>query len=223
MEIEVKLRVAVDHLLAIGIGIGGIEDAQRIGQHETADGQVAEGIDKLEDIFGRVLDAVRPVLQINVHPDAAPRRLFDHATDVGQMLLGRPAELLGHVLVGAFAEEVHHAAACRLDPVQRDRPVDETEHFELVDVPRTPRPCRHALHAFKLAFGNACRGNLQAVHPEVDQRLRDAQLLMRRKRDAGGLLPVPQGRIHYFYFHHRCHSLARPFSNASILSRLARR
>ena len=104
MEVELQIRIARNHFLAILVGVAGIQDAERIGQHETPDRQVAEGIDEAEDIFGRVLDAVRPIFQIDVHGDFPFGRQIDDGTYIGKMLFGSLTELLCHVPVRAFAE-----------------------------------------------------------------------------------------------------------------------
>ena len=104
VEIKLQIRIAGHHILAIIVCITGIQDAQRIGQHEPAYRQVTKRIDKLIDIFRRILDTVRPVFQIDIHSYPPFRRQVDDAADIGKMLFGSLTQLLRHMLVRAFAK-----------------------------------------------------------------------------------------------------------------------
>ena len=129
MKIEVQVGVTIHHLLAILIRIARIQDTQRVGKHETLDGKLLEVIHHEEDVIRGVLDAIRPILQIDIHINLAPSSLVDHCRDVIQMLLWGLTQLFGHMLERAFAEQVHHPATGGLDPIQRDGAIHEAQHL----------------------------------------------------------------------------------------------
>ena len=61
VEVEVYIGVSLHHLAHVVDDLQGVHDAQRVGQHKTANIVVNKSIHQLEDIRRRVLHAVRPV------------------------------------------------------------------------------------------------------------------------------------------------------------------
>ena len=87
MEIEPDIRITPDHLAAKSIRIVGIEDPQRIGNHETSDRSTAQGIHHIEHVLRRMDHTVGPIFQIKVHRNAHPRSLRNRRADILHMLL----------------------------------------------------------------------------------------------------------------------------------------
>ena len=66
MEVEVQIGIALHHLAEILYHLQRVHDTQRVGQHKAFHIGGAQCIHHLIDIFGRVLHAVAPVLEIDI-------------------------------------------------------------------------------------------------------------------------------------------------------------
>ena len=88
VEVEVGIGIALDHLAEILDALQGIHDAKGIRQHEAADADVAKGIHQLVDVEGRILHAVRPILEVKIDGESFRAGVLHLATDIIDMLLG---------------------------------------------------------------------------------------------------------------------------------------
>ena len=118
VEVEVERRVTPAHFAEETHGRERVEHAERVGQHEAAHRLLAECIDELVDILGRVFHSVGPVFEVHIHGDAQFLGEADIPADVRDVLFRRFVELKFAVAAGAFAEQVNDAATAVLDPVE---------------------------------------------------------------------------------------------------------
>ena len=122
----------------------------------------------------------------------------DGFPDLGDVLFRGLAQLLAAVALATLGEQVHHAGTATGDPVCRECPVHKSEHLYALQQAVALSPPANFAHRIPLPFRNAGRCDLDAVDlGTLQQEPGDEQLLMRHKIDAAGLLPVPQGRVHY--------------------------
>ena len=70
MEIEPQAGETSDHLAHVIHHFEGVEHSQCVGKHETLDSAVLERLDKVEDVVGRILHSVAPILKVEVDGDA---------------------------------------------------------------------------------------------------------------------------------------------------------
>ena len=70
MEVEMQIGITLHHLAEILYHLQRVHDTQRIGQHKAFHIGGAQCIHHLIDIFGRVLHAVAPILEIEIDRDA---------------------------------------------------------------------------------------------------------------------------------------------------------
>ena len=196
MEIEVGVGIAFHHLPEVLDALQGIHDAQSVRQHKAPDAAVAEGIHQLIDIEGRILHAVRPVLQVEVHRDTLLAGILHLLTDILDMFFRCLLELLGAVFQRTLCQQVHRLAATVGYPVDALSTIHKPEHFhalQLVDL-----LCIATDHAdcLLLAFRHPSRRHLDTIHVEVvQQHTGYHQFLMRKKRDTAGLFSVAQRRV----------------------------
>ena len=191
MEVEVRIGIAAQHLTEELDDLQGVHDAQRVGQHEAAHGCIDERIHELIDVLGRVLHAARPVFQVQVHADALVVGLAQRGLNVGNMSLGRLAQLLATVPQRALSQQVEGLAAGTLHPLHRLSVVDEAQHLDPVEHSHLVGIAAYHPDGLFFAFADACRRHFNAVDVEVaQQHSRYHELLVRQKRDAIGLLAV---------------------------------
>ena len=197
VEVEVGIGITLDHLTEVLDALQGVHDTQRVGQHETTDAAVAEGIHELIDIEGRVLHAVRPVLEVEVDGESLLAGILHLTEDIVDMGLWRLLQLFLTMAQGAFRQEVDGLAATTLDPIDTLSAIHEAEHldmFELVDLLRITAD--HADGLF-LTFGNACRCHFDAIDIQVvEQHTGNDKFLVGQETDTTGLLTVAQGGVH---------------------------
>ena len=152
------------------------------------------------DIRGRILHAIRPILQIQVHGDAFAAGIFHLAADVLDMLIGGLLELLGAMLQRAFRQQVQRLTSTFGNPVHTLAVIHEAEHLypiQLVDL-----LCITADHLYGLflAVGDTGRSHLDTVHIQiVQQHTGHHEFLMRQEGYTTGLLAVAQGGIQDFH------------------------
>ena len=200
MKVEVQVGIASDHLAHEGSGLLRIEDAERVGQHETLHTAVLQRIDKSKHIVDVVLHAVRPVLQIEVDMDAQFVGIVDAAADVRHMLLEGLLQLEAAMPFAALAEQVDILASAVGNPIQRGLSVNKAKHLHTIQHASLTRPPADVGDGLLLAIGHTCRGHLDAIHIQVHQQhARNHQLLVRHKAHAIGLLAVAERRVHDFY------------------------
>ena len=164
VEIEMEFRIALGHATAKFKSRFWVEDAERVGQHEAADGQVTERVDEGEDVVRRIVYAVGPILEVEIDGDAGLIGLPNLFGDVGGVLFGSPAELLGEVAQGTLAEQVHRTATGVANPGERPSAIDKSEHFEAVEASGFVGPLSNAPDSLQLAIRDTRGGDLEAVY-----------------------------------------------------------
>ena len=117
VEIKMDCRVTLHHTAAVLQSSVRIQNAQCIGQHHALYRHPLERIHQVKHVLGRALHAVAPVLKIDIHLHTAAHSVLNGAADIADMLIGRLAQLRGHVLEAALAEQVHHVASCPQNPI----------------------------------------------------------------------------------------------------------
>ena len=197
VEVEMGIGITLDHLTEVLDTLEGVHDAEGVGEHETADADVAEFVHHLIDIGRRLLHTVGPVLEIEVDGHALAAGIVDGLTDIVDMFLGGLVKLFLTMAERAFGKEVDGLGPTGMDPVDALAAVDESKHlytFEAVDPGGIAAD--HA-DSFLLTLGHSRRGHLDTVDVEVvEEHAGDHQFLMWQEADAIGLLPVAQGRVH---------------------------
>ncbi|OPZ96103.1 MAG: hypothetical protein BWY72_01817 [Bacteroidetes bacterium ADurb.Bin416] len=98
VEVERQVGVAFHHLPAERSGVGRMEDTQRVWQHEMLNGLIFQTVHQEEHVLRGMLNAVGPVLQVNIDADTLGRGQRDFFFDILEMLFRGFAELFGHVL-----------------------------------------------------------------------------------------------------------------------------
>ena len=93
MEIEMHLRITLDHLAEELDDLQWIHHSQGVGQHEAFDPSLggAEGgycIHQLIDIVRRILHAIGPVLQIEINAKTLAGSIDQFTQDIIDMLIG---------------------------------------------------------------------------------------------------------------------------------------
>ena len=164
VEIEMEFGVALGHATAKFEGRFGVKDAERVGQHEAADGQVTERVDEGEDVVRRIVYAVGPILEVEIDGDAGFIGLPNLFGDVGGVLFGSPAELLCEVAQGTLAEQVHRTATGVANPGERPSAIDKSEHFEAVEASGFVGPLSNAPDGLQFAVRDTRGGDLEAVY-----------------------------------------------------------
>ena len=200
MEIEMKVGIAGNHLIDKDCGQLRVEDAERVGQHESLHAAVLEGIDQAIDIVGTVLHAVRPVLQIEVDIDVQLFRVVDAPTDVRHMFFEGLLQLELAMTLTALAEQVDVAASAVVNPIERGLAIDKPQHFNPVEHVALTSPSADALHSFLFPIRHTCRCHFDAIHIQFGQEhAGNQQLLVRHKAHAVGLFAIAERRVHDFY------------------------
>ena len=105
---------------------------------------MTEGVEEKADVIRAVLHAVGPIFEVEVHGDTDVGSTTELVGNVGDVLLGRFAELTRKMAQGTFAKEVHGAAAGFTYPVEGAATVDETEYLEAVKVTGIFSPLSYA-------------------------------------------------------------------------------
>ena len=197
VEVEVGIGITLDHFTEVLDTLQGVHDTQCVGQHESTDTAVAEGIHQLIDIEGRILHAVRPVLEVEVDGEALLTGILHLTEDIVDMGLGCLLQLFLTMAQGALRQEVDGLTATTEDPVNTLSAIHEAEYldmFEFVDLRRITAD--HADGLF-LAFGDAGRCHLDTIDIQiVEQHTGYDEFLMGQETDATGLLTVAQGGVH---------------------------
>ena len=109
VEIEMQRRITLHQVAAETFGVVGVEDAQRIGAHEPADGSVGQSVEHRVDVVGRTAHAVGPILKVEVHLHPAVDGRKDLGAYILQMPFGRAAQHPRNV--SAEQPQVDHAAS----------------------------------------------------------------------------------------------------------------
>ena len=91
VEIETQRRITLHQVAAETFGVVGVEDAQRIGAHEPADGSVGQSVEHRVDVVGRTAHAVGPILKVEVHLHPAVDGRKYLGAHILQMPFGRAA------------------------------------------------------------------------------------------------------------------------------------
>ena len=200
VEVEVGVGITLDHLAEVLDTLQGIHDAQRVGQHKATDADVTECVHQLIDIQRRVLHAVRPVFEIEVHGEPFLTGIFHLTDDVVDMFLGGLLQLSHTMAQRAFRQEVDGLRATACHPVDTLSAIHESEDLHTVEF--VDLLCVAADHAdgLLLPFRDTCRRHLDAVHIEVaQQHAGDHELLVRQETHTVGLLTVAQRGVHDFH------------------------
>ena len=115
------------------------------------------------------------------------------------MLLRGLPELALEMAEGTLREQVHNLAARRGDPLDRRSPVHESQGFDLSGMAAGGGPGADFREGVLLPDGHAGGTDLDPVDFQfLQEQACDGQFLVRIERYAGGLFPVPEGRIQDF-------------------------
>ena len=118
MEVEMHIRITLHHLPEVLNDLQGIHHPQGVRQHETFDDLCRhKAIHQLINVFGRILHAIRPVLQIEVDADALAGSIFQFLLDVADMFLRCFLQLKRAMLQRALGQKIHHPTPTRGYPV----------------------------------------------------------------------------------------------------------
>ena len=98
MEIEMSIRITFLHLPHILYHLQRIQDTQRIRQHKTLDARFFQSIHQLKHVFGRILDTVAPIFQINIDGYILFVGIMHHTYDIRQMFFRCLFQLLRTML-----------------------------------------------------------------------------------------------------------------------------
>jgi hypothetical protein len=116
------------------------------------------------------LDTIGPVFEVNIDLHVAENGILDDAADLADMLLRRLSELRRKMVKRAFAEEIDDASAGILDPGQGVSSVDESEHFDFLEITLALGPFSDLLEGFEIAVGNTRRGDLDPVDLDLIEK-----------------------------------------------------
>ena len=201
MKLKFYAWVTVGHGLDIGIGVVGIENAERVRQEITQDRLVTETVNHLPDVIAAVAHALRPILQIKVDVHSFGMGIVDDLSHVGDMLFGRFLQLVSAMAQGAFGKDVDGAAAAFVNPIDRLVAIDEAQHLNAVEHAMLSGILANHAHCAFLAFRHAGRRDLYAVNAHLCKQIaRYHQLLVGQEAHSVGLLTVAERGVHYFYF-----------------------
>ena len=93
-----SIRITFLHLPHILYHLQRIQDTQRVRQHITLDTRLLQSIHQLEYIFGRILDTVTPIFQINIDGYILFVGIMHHTYDIRQMFFRCLFQLLRTML-----------------------------------------------------------------------------------------------------------------------------
>ena len=173
------------------------EQAERVGQHDAPHRHAAERLDVLVDVVGDPDHPAGPVLEIHVERDAVLRAVLDRPANVVEVLLVRLPQLLAAMVQRALRQQVDDARADRRRPVDRLIAVDKAEDLDAIGPALRLGVVDDGFHRAALALADARGRHLDAIHLDgLEQSPRDGALLLGHHRDAFGLLPVAERRIH---------------------------
>ncbi len=99
MEIEPAFRISFDHFAAKLVGFVRIENAQRVGQHDAVDVEFQQFGNHKMNVIRRITHAIRPVFEVNIHPDPQVSSVINRSFDVFNMLFRTFAKLLRNMFV----------------------------------------------------------------------------------------------------------------------------
>ncbi len=162
---------------------------------------------------------VRPILQIEIHPDPRLLRRQHVPPNIRHMLLQRLPQLIRTMLLRPLGQQVHDPTAALGNPPQRNTSIHKSEHLDPIQIAALLPPLHDLTDRPPLTLAHPGRSNLDPVDPQLGQQQpRKTQLLLWRKRNTGSLFPVPEGRIHYLYSPHLHSSFSILFSNNRSLA-----
>ena len=200
MEVEMLIRITLHHLPHELNDLQRVQHAQCVGQHIALYVGPDQRIHQLEDIFGRILHAVAPVFQVNIHFHILHICIVHYRQDIFDMLLRRFLQLAGAMLQRPLAQQVDDAAAGGMYPVYRGMSIHETEHLYFRQHITSCRPVAYHLHRIKFPFGHPRGSHLHPVHLQIfKQQTGYHQFFMGHKRHSAGLFTVAESGVHDFY------------------------
>ena len=194
MGVEIKMDAGEPgrHLTDVFGDLGGRKHTQGVGQHKALYAAVLQALYQVENVLGRVLDAVAPVFEIDVHLQPLFTGGGDGFANLCDVLLGAFAQLLAAVALAPLGEQVHHLGPAAGNPAGGGVTIYKSEHFYALQAAVLGGPGTDIAHRLALALRNPCRGYLDAVHAGVlQQETGYEQLLVRNKVHAVGLLAIP--------------------------------
>lgn len=224
VEIEMQRRITLHQVAAETFGVVGVEDAQRIGAHEPADGSVGQSVEHRVDVVGRTAHAVGPILKVEVHLHPAVDGRKYLGAHILQMPFGRAAQLPLAMFPRTFGQQVDHAASGGPEPVERHPAVDESQRFHTVGIALGGSPFGDGAHGLLFALRDPRRGDLDAAYVQfLQQQPGDGEFFTGVEGDARGLLAVAQRGVHDFNRGNIGAGYLRAASKASIRSAILRR
>ena len=197
VEIKVGISIPLNHLAEVLHALQRVHNSQRIGQHKSTDAHIAERIHQLINIVRRLIHAVAPILEIQVHDDALRVGVLHLADDIIDMLLGRLLQLIGTMFQRALGQQIQRFAATLGSPVNTLAAIDKSQHLYPLQLVDTGGIAANHLHRLFLTLAHSRRCHFYAVYVQVvKQHTGDDQLLVRQKTHAAGLFAIAQRRVH---------------------------
>ena len=197
MEVKMRVGVALLHLPHVLYHLQWIENAQGIRKHESTDGCLCQCIEHGIDILRRLLHAVAPVLQVEVHAHIKTIGTSQTLLDIGHMLLYGFLQLTAAVFLTTLSQQVHHLTARLGNPLDGIATIDEAQYLDTVKLVYLTGIAADHLHSILVAVAHLCRGHLDTVHVDVlQQHPGNHQLLVRQEAHAGSLLTIAQRTVH---------------------------
>ena len=108
VEIETHPRISGNHVADEPEGLGRIEYAERIRQHDPLYACILDGIGKEIHIVLRGLHPAGPVFEVDVHLQSFLPCEGDVPQDIGRVLLRSLPKLPFQMPQGTFGQQVHH-------------------------------------------------------------------------------------------------------------------
>ena len=117
MKFEVSIRITLYHLTEILRHLHRVEYAQCIGQEETLDAALHEGVHHLEYIVGRILHATTPILKIQIYSHTLLHGKSERLVYSVDMFFGSLLELMRAMLERTLCKQVYNLASAFVNPV----------------------------------------------------------------------------------------------------------
>ena len=169
VEIELHLRIPVNHVADTGIHLIRTQHPQGIRQQETVDPTLLYPVHQTEYVFRFIAIAVGPVFQVHIDLQALVPGVADGFPDVRNMLFQGFIELGTAVFLAALGQQVHGPAAGLDDPVNAALVVDKAQHLNALQVALAGRPLVDGGNGRLLAFRYLRGSHLNPINSQPFQ------------------------------------------------------
>ena len=177
VEVEMYIRITLQHLTEILYDLQRIHHTQRIRQHKTLNFKLShrpfgrsgfslstlsavlrhslvqrKGVHQLIDILWRVLHTIRPILQIKIDTESLLNSILHLTTDVTDVHFRGFSQLLGTVFQRTLGQQVDDPPATFLNPVDRLSAIHKSQHFDTLQQPHLLGKSTYSGNGLPLAF-----------------------------------------------------------------------